>query len=206
MGDDLMKFEEDYFNNIKNECKIVFDVGVGDFSVFFDKVDLEVHYFEPFSIAYNKLKEINISNINYQLNNFGLSNNNTSLPFYIEGSLFDRNLSKEILEICEVKKGLEYCIENNISKIDFLKIDVEGLETKVLQGFGDFLHNIKYIQFKYGIGLRDAGSNLSEIFNLLLPYGFSKFYKQTPNGLILLNNSNDFWEWCNICTYNENLI
>ncbi len=203
MGDYLMKFEEDYFNTIKNNCRTVFDVGVGDFSVFFDKSDLEVHYFEPFSKAFENLKNINISNIKYYLNNFGLSNERTTLPFYAEGSLFDRNLSKKILETCEVKTGLDYCVDNNIKQIDFLKIDVEGLETKVLQGFGDFLHNIRYIQFEYGSGLSDAGSNLKEIVDLLNQYGFYDFYR---DGHTKLTSTNDFWEWCNINCENVNFI
>ena len=107
---------------------------------------------------------------------------------------------------CQCITGLDYCNINNINKIDFLKIDVEGMETRVLRGFGDILKNVKYIQFEYGIGLRDAGSNLKEIWDMLSNLGFTKFYKQTINGLYELKTPTDFWEWCNIVTFNDNLV
>lgn len=198
-----MKYEEDYFNKIKNNCKTIFDVGVGDFSVFFEIEDVEVHYFEPHKKSYLDLTLKKLKNKNSIINNFGLNDKSSILPFYDEGSLFNRNISNKILYDCEVKTGLDYCLENKINKIDFLKLDVEGMETKVLIGFGDFLKNVRYIQFEYGIGLRDAGSNLKEIIDLLNKYGFKDFYK---NGIDKLNSTDDFWEWCNINVENTNLI
>lgn len=203
MSDYLMKFEEDYFEKIKDNCNVIFDVGVGDFSVFFNKESYEVHYFEPFSTAFNKLKDFTISNKKFYLNNFGLGDKNEVLPYYEEGSLYNRNLTNNIKDECQVKTGLEYCIEKNITKIDFLKIDVEGFETKVLLGFGDFLKNVRYIQFEYGIGLSDAGSNLKEIIDIFNRYGFNEFYK---NGIQKLESTNDFWEWCNINCKNVNYV
>jgi FkbM family methyltransferase len=203
MGDYLMKFEQEYFDTIKHNCDIIFDVGVGDFSVFFEEPNLEVHYFEPFKRSYDLLNGLDIKNKKYFINNFGLSDSNEIVQYYEEGSLFDRKLTNKILEECLVKTGKEYCIENNISHIDFLKIDVEGMETKVLLGFGDFLKNVRYIQFEYGIGLQDAGSNLSEITQLLNEYGFKDFYR---DGNVKLENSNDFWQWCNINSENVNFI
>jgi FkbM family methyltransferase len=203
MSDILMPFEEEYFNKIKHNCKVIFDVGVGNFSVFFDKEEFDVHYFEPHTKSFNEIKNREIKNKNSYINNFGLSNENNVLPLYDEGSLYNRHLSNKIIDNCVVKTGTEYCVDNNITNIDFLKIDVEGMETKVLLGFGDLLKNIRYIQFEYGIGLRDAGSNLKEIMDLLIPYGFHEFYK---NGIERLNSSNDFWEWCNINTENTNFI
>lgn len=201
MSDMLMKFEEDYFNTIKNNCDVIFDVGVGNFSVFFDKNEHEVHYFEPHSISFNELKTKGVNNKKYFLNNFGLGDKDEILPLFIEGSLFNRNMSNKIIDQCAVKTGLDYCIQNEIEQIDFLKIDVEGMETKVLLGFGNFLKNVRYIQFEYGIGLRDAGSNLKEIMDILKPFGFNNFYK---NGIKKISNETDFWEWCNINTENEN--
>lgn len=203
MPDSLDNLEKDYFNTIRKNCKIIFDVGASDYSIFFEEKEFEVHYFEPFIDPFLRLKEKNILNEKKHLINLGLSNKKENLPYFLEGSLFDRNMSKSIIGNCEVVTGKEYCETNNIIKIDFLKIDVEGMETKVLLGFGDFLKNIRYIQFEYGIGLRDAGSNLKEIMDLLKSYGFNDFYK---NGKQKLNSTDDFWEWCNINTENINFI
>jgi FkbM family methyltransferase len=203
MGDYLSKFEEEYFNSIKQNCKTIFDVGAGRFSIFYDVKGIDVHYFEPHLESFEKLKTIGVKNKNYYFNNFGLSDKGEKVSIYAEGSLYNRNMSNVVIATCDVKSGLEYCNEKNITHIDFLKIDVEGMETKVLLGFGDILKNIRYIQFEYGIGLRDAGSNLKEIMDLLGSYGFNEFYK---NGQEKLHSSDDFWEWCNINTENSNLI
>jgi FkbM family methyltransferase len=203
MGDYLSKFEEEYFNSIKQNCKTIFDVGAGSFSIFYDVEGIDVHYFEPHLESFEKLKTIGVKNKNYYFNNFGLSDKGEKMSIYAEGSLYNRNMSNVVIATCDVKSGLEYCNEKNITHIDFLKIDVEGMETKVLLGFGDILKNIRYIQFEYGIGLRDAGSNLKEIIDLLGSYGFNEFYK---NGQEKLHSSDDFWEWCNINTENSNLI
>jgi FkbM family methyltransferase len=201
MGDQLHSFELNYYDKIKEECEVIFDVGAGWNSLFINDDKVIVHYFEPFSKAFNGLKNWGILNKKYFLNNFGLSDEKKIHKYYEEGSLYDRNISNNILEECEVKTGLEYCLENKVDKIDFLKIDVEGFETKVLLGFGDFLKNIRYIQFEYGVGLKDAGSNLNEIIGILKKYGFHDFYK---NGIHKIESTDDFWEWCNINCENIN--
>lgn len=203
MSDYLDMLEKKYFDTIKKNCEIIFDVGASDYSIFFEEEECIVHYFEPFIDPFNRLQEKNILNKEKYLINLGLSDKKESLPYFLEGSLFDRNMSNKIIGNCEVITGKEYCELNNINKVDFLKIDVEGMETKVLTGFGDFLKNVRYIQFEYGIGLRDAGSNLKEIIDLLNKYGFKDFYK---NGIDKLNSTDDFWEWCNINVENTNFI
>lgn len=201
MSDYLFKFEENYFNSIKQNCKTIFDVGAGSFSIFYDVEGIDAHYFEPHLESFEKLKTYGVKNKNYSFNNFGLSDKEEKVSIYAEGSLYNRNMSNVVIATCDVKSGLEYCNEKNITHIDFLKLDVEGMETKVLLGFGDFLRNIRYIQFEYGIGLRDAGSNLKEIMDLLNQYGFNEFYR---DGISKLESSHDFWQWCNINCENVN--
>lgn len=205
MSDGLTQFEEEHFNSIKQNCKTIFDVGAGHFSVFYEIEGIDVHYFEPHLESFEKLKTIGVKNKKYYFNNFGLSNVAEKVSLYADGALYNRSggTSSTAIATCDVKTGLEYCNEKNITHIDFLKIDVEGMETKVLLGFGDILKNIRYIQFEYGYGLGNAGSNLKEIMDLLGSYGFDKFYK---NGQEKLHSSEDFWEWCNINTENSNFI
>jgi FkbM family methyltransferase len=54
---------------------------------------------------------------------------------------------------CPVRRGDEYCREHGINVIDILKIDVEGAEHLVLNGFGDLWDQgkIGLVQFEYGI-------------------------------------------------------
>jgi FkbM family methyltransferase len=198
--------EKLFFETIFDKCDLIFDVGVGNFSIFLEYEKLEVHYFEPYEKCITDRPKENIKNKKYYMNNVGLSNKKEILPYFAEGALYDRHITNTHLADCQCITGLDYCNENNITNIDFLKIDVEGMETKVLQGFGDILKNVKYIQFEYGLGLAEVGSKLSEIWDLLSQYGFTKFYKQTGQGLVELNDSTDFWEFCNIVTFNNNLV
>ena len=68
-----------------------------------------------------------------------------------------------------------YLERNNISSIDFLKIDVEGNELKVLHGAKNALSkgDIRYIQFEYGGTYIDARIYLKDIFYFLYDYGYS---------------------------------
>ena len=74
-----------------------------------------------------------------------------------------------------MRRADEYCESNNVKDIDFLKIDVECMETKVFRGFGDYLNNVKIIQFEYGPGQKEVGDNLDIMLSYLEPYGFTGF-------------------------------
>jgi hypothetical protein len=77
-------------------------------------------------------------------------------------------------ETVTLKAGAEYVSRNSIKKINLMKVDVEGHEVKVLNGFGDFLspENIDFIQFEYGGANLDSHSSLMEIHGLLTKKGF----------------------------------
>jgi FkbM family methyltransferase len=53
----------------------------------------------------------------------------------------------------KLRRGADYCTEHGIDSVDILKIDVEGAEHLVLDGFGDMLGSgrIGLVQFEYGI-------------------------------------------------------
>jgi hypothetical protein len=60
-----------------------------------------------------------------------------------------------------------FCSENNINHISFLKIDTEGNELAVLYGAAHFIMNgrIDIVQFEYGGTYIDAGILLRDIFS-----------------------------------------
>jgi FkbM family methyltransferase len=74
----------------------------------------------------------------------------------------------------EVTPGRAYCQTHDIDRIDFLKLDVEGAEHLVLQGFEAMLtpQTIRVIQFEYGrvnVGTRFL---LTDFYELLENRGY----------------------------------
>ncbi len=91
------------------------------------------------------------------LNGFGLSDEDGSVPFFYSPEspdiTSDRDHGAETeRRTCAVKRGDDYCREKGIARIDFLKIDVEGAEHRVLKGFAGMLggNPPPCIQFEYG--------------------------------------------------------
>lgn len=195
-----LKDEVDYFNTIKHNCKTIFDVGAS-YSPYVE-FEQEVHYFDPQPSVIENLKTLdNINNKSF-FNNFGLNDVEVTLPFYQYGDFVTETDIK--LGDFPLRTGFNYMLENNLTYIDFLKIDVEGFELKVLKGFGDYLNNIKHIQFEYGTGLRDAGSNLLEVVTYLKQFGFDDF--SIMNSGVIITDFNDNWNLCNITCINKKLI
>ena len=169
----------------------------------------EVHYFDPVESFIENLK--NQKNINKKsyFNNFGLGSENKELYYYPRyQSFYDRinscNLSDDSNKILlNIKKGEDYVINNNIKNIDFLKIDTEGYELEVLQGFDNFLENIKIIQFEYGGTFLDNNTKLIDVIKYLENKNFYNFSYLTDNGTTLITDFNDHYQYCNIVCINK---
>jgi len=54
-------------------------------------------------------------------------------------------LKHDLIEVESIRMD-EFMDENSIDSFDFMKLDVEGFSLEVLEGFGDKINNIKYIQ------------------------------------------------------------
>lgn len=175
--------EKKILNNLfKNESMIYFDVGanLGSNTKLLKKIfgkNLEVHAFEPSRVSYKKLKKYHPDII---LNNVAVSN------FVGKSNFFERSISsqssmniRENHPLKNVKN--EYSVEvitldqyiqsKNINKINFLKIDTEGDDFKVLQGAINILKNIEVNLIKVEClfnsnNLQDE-SEFNKIFNLL---------------------------------------
>ena len=83
-----------------------------------------------------------------------------------------------------LKRIDDYIEANQIHKINFIKIDVEGHELKVLNGLGKFLNDdfIDFIQFEFGGTNIDSHTNLLDFYVLLEGRGF-KICKIMPKFL-----------------------
>ena len=132
---------------LKIEHPIVIDIGanIGHHTLFFSNLSHLVYAFEPYDYVREFLnKKLIYNNINNVIvNNFGLSNSNESLKFYaptltntgtgsfVKDHAVDNNYYFNLLD---VKIGDEYFASKHLEKIDFIKIDVEGFESNVLNG------------------------------------------------------------------------
>ncbi len=72
----------------------------------------------------------------------------------------------------------DYIFENNISKIDFLKIDTEGYEMNVLLGLGNQFDKISIIMFEHHYhNMIIKNYKFKDINNLLIKNKFIQIYK-----------------------------
>jgi FkbM family methyltransferase len=149
--------------------------------------------FEPMSYAFKKLKQ------NVELNNFdniilekiALSNenkDNQSVYFYaswpLNRSLADTDIhhihhGRKMSDIVDFVTLDNYVQRKAIKKIDFIKLDVDGYEYKVIQGGVNSIKKFKpdmLIEFvKYT--LKEFGDNLESLIDLLDSVGYS-FYSE----------------------------
>jgi len=148
----------------KSNPKTLFDGGanVGKYSKQLIKFmpDSSIYAFEPVKTTFviltenlkNKGKVITINkgfykeNCSKEINIFD-SNTHSSL-YEKDGFNYSPNSKTNI----ELIKGDDFLIENNITDLDFLKIDIEGAEYDALMGFKKHIAEgaIKIIQFEYG--------------------------------------------------------
>lgn len=129
----------------------VFDIGAnfGYFTILMKKnaPSINLYSFEPIKDTYATL----LRNLNHneftavKAYNFGFSNENANVTFYIpeqlgdawaslrEGvsSVYNYKLRQELAKVCKLD---DFVNENNIARIDFIKCDVEGAEKLVIEG------------------------------------------------------------------------
>ena len=160
----------------------IFDVGAnkGDYVKTIRSVipNSIIHCFEIVPRTRELLKS-NLSNIkDVIIRSYGLSDKSGILEigFNRENDTKARvssNLIRaETIIECPVQTGDEYCQDNNIEAIDLLKIDTEGHEVPILEGFKNVLSKIKAIQFEYGTTWITQKHFLWEAYELLEPAGF----------------------------------
>lgn len=168
--------------------KVILDVGAnkGEWSLLVSNLypSSKIHSFEIVPSTFSKLVDQTALNANIIPNNLGLSDktgkitincsnddSTVSTACKIEGMKFHNDFYDSQIE-CDVSTGSKYLTANNIADVDLLKIDVEGMDYKVLKGFGDRLSSVKLIQFEYGIFNISSHDLLIDFFILLESYGF----------------------------------
>lgn len=198
--------EYKFLNSYIKDNMTIIDAGAHDGTyaeyIFNLNPSATIHCFEPTASAFAELKTRlanEIKTCKLIANNAGLSTEIGEAELFIYNELDQRNslhlnpahnfdsslLHKEKIKLTTLDDYIEL---NKISRIDFLKIDVEGHESKVIEGGASALENkiIKCIQFEYNNNWAAAGFTLESAFNILITNGF-KIFRLTIWGRIPIN-------------------
>ncbi len=183
--------------NIAN-FDVIFDVGanVGEWSLLVNDLRQEtsVYSFEPIKKTYEEMSAKSF-NDNVKLYNLALGSKIGKMDFFVSNdstlsSGYNREFDGGKIEEVFIDTVDNFCTEQNIKKIDFLKIDVEGAEMNVLKGADNMIanHKIGTIQFEYGGTYIDAGVLLKDAFDFLISRGYN-IYKLYPKKITRVDYS-----------------
>ncbi|MDB5188985.1 MAG: methyltransferase FkbM family [Candidatus Nomurabacteria bacterium] len=164
------------FDLLKADFKTVFDIGAREDLSFYElKKDCSYYLFEPHTAAIALLKQkiASLEKPDITLNEFGLSDENKDDCVYYEDSQsfapnpFHKNIDKGQRYSLRPLDG--YVEQHGIMHIDFLKIDAEGFDYKIIKGgIYTITTKVDYIQFEYWDGVQKFVDMLSDVFQLYL--------------------------------------
>jgi FkbM family methyltransferase len=188
--------------NLKhNDSICIFDVGanIGTwtrslFEQTGSSASLIVHAFEPCADTYSTLtSNLHTWNLsgNIKSSRLALSSSIGKRPFFSLGPNIGANSlspptdsTEHTVEQVQAETIDNYCLRNNISHIDLIKIDTEGHDMEVIYGGNNMLASgaIDILQFEYNYRWIDSRHFLRDAFEFLLPLGFI-IGKITPRGI-----------------------
>jgi FkbM family methyltransferase len=175
--------DEIYKQNVQNSPFII-DCGANiGLSVIYLKQlmpNAEIIAFEPDKVNFELLKK-NIESFrlsNVEIRQQAVWIKNTSLNFNSEGSLmskitYETSPNSTIVDAIRLKDVM-------IGEIDFLKIDIEGAEYKVLVDIQERLHLVKNIFLEYH-GKFNQNHELNEMLQIITKFGFQYYIKEATN-------------------------
>lgn len=206
------KFVAGYINKkIKTSDDIVvFDVGanVGKYTSLLKEVfenRAKIFAFEPSEKTFKKLESNIELNDKIRLYNFGFGDKNMQITLFSDmaesglASIYKRNLDHfgvdmNIKEEVSIKKIDDFCEDNNINHINFLKLDTEGNEKKILDGALKMLNSksIDFIQFEFGGCNIDSRTYFQDFYYLLKDK--YKIFRILKDGLYEIKKYDEMYE------------
>ena len=150
----LPKEELELFKQLK-DLKVIFDVGTRDDTNYLEIwPDSEHHLFEPNPEFFDELVKKVEGKTNVHANKYGLGDKNqvmgyvTGLQSFVASAAINNPYATGNL-LLPMKTLDTYLLETGIKQIDFLKMDTEGYELKILLGATNWFHIIKFIQYEH---------------------------------------------------------
>lgn len=176
-------------------CKVVFDVGSrsDDYFVHLSE-QCTFHLFEPMESHRGLLLEKVGRLPHVVVNDRALGNTNGRQELHPDSeSICQRSNSRLPTVSIQIQRLDDYCLQQNVEQIDFLKIDTEGHELEVLKGGRNIIQSAtKAIQFEYGGTYQDAGITLEMIFDFLGDKW--SYYRVAPKRLVPLKHYKKSYE------------
>ena len=180
---------------IKKKPEIFIDIGANKglyTNYLLQKVpNVECHIFEP-SLKNFKILNEKFLNKNISINKYALSNINSQSELYSDysgsglASLTKRRLDHFGIEMSNKEEVSLIRFDNYWIKtdliIDYVKIDVEGHELDVLQGFGEIINKVRLIQFEFGGCNIDTRTYFQDFWYFFSERNF-KLYRVNPRGV-----------------------
>lgn len=202
------KSYETIIETIKNS-KTILDIGanIGTTALYYASINAEAKIlaFEPHPITFKRASEnIQLNKFkNIQLINLGLGEHKEIVKLYEVNEhnpgmnriiAENKNLPYKEIEIDSLDNILS---ERQISKIDFIKIDVEGFEYAVLAGGKKSIMQSKPIMFIEldDNNMRENNKSARELIELLLSFGYREIFR--ADNLIPVTATDNF----NNCHY-----
>lgn len=190
--EEVEREERAFYNSHIRDGMIVFDVGanVGKLTLLFSKLagGGSVHAFEPTKAIFDELNAAVAAATNVTANRLALSDRPGTVdlycydgPFRAFNSMADRPLADYGVDAGPVRhEAVEattldaYCAAAKVTRIDLLKIDVEGAELQVLRGAQGMLaaKRIRCIAFEFGQATFDMGNSPGEIEQLFRDHDY----------------------------------
>lgn len=162
----------------------------------------EVHVFEPSTRNLNLLRTRFNGQPKVHLQQAALSDVAGRMPLFADkdgsgmASLAQRslghlNIQFNVIETVEVRRFEDYwktCLGSRV--LDVVKIDVEGYELKVLQGFGEAITRTQVLQFEFGGTNIDTHVFFRDLWRFFEQAEFD-LYRITPLGVMRIERYNE---------------
>ncbi len=187
---------------------VLFDVGANrgnyakDLNKVFSGSQHCIYSFEPSRVIYDELLKVAANCKNIVAVNTALGEGNEEKTLYKRSALSGlASLHKRRLEHFGIDMGIEekiriqrlddYCAEHSIQHIHFLKLDIEGYETKCLEGANNMINkkSIDFIQFEFGGCNIDSRTFFQDFWYMLKDQ--YRIYRIVSDGLVEITAYNE---------------
>ena len=144
-----------------NENSIVFDIGgyEGTFAQnIVERYNSTVYIFEPVTEFYNKISDRFSNSSKIKVFNFGLSNKTKYIEIALSDDASSIHIDSNKKERIKLVNIVEFIRNNNIQRIDLMKINIEGGEFDILPELIDskIIESIENIQIQFHSFIDDS--------------------------------------------------